>query len=183
MSNSKLLPKAPLTSSLEVSELDSVTNFSRDEVEIALKIAKKTVSISMLQKIHSPDTDITDNFDDGHDTNNLVHVNDNDIDDKLLESTTVETDCIDFGLRALYHENVPISEHYDENNSTMPRAKELVSLVDASKIPKERGFLVKEALDKIIFMENVNIASEKPPQRGTLVSGCPVGKVPITNVS
>ncbi len=55
-----------------------------------------------------------------------------------------------------------------------------MSLVDASKIPKERGFLVEEALDKIIFTEKANIASEKPPPRGTLVSGCCVGKVPST---
>ena len=46
----------------------------------------------MLQEIHLPDTDITDNFDDGHDRNTLAHVNDDDIDDILLESTTVESD-------------------------------------------------------------------------------------------
>jgi hypothetical protein len=33
----------------------------------------------MSQEIHLPDTDITDNLDDGHDTNTLVHVNDDDI--------------------------------------------------------------------------------------------------------
>jgi hypothetical protein len=71
----------------------------------------------MKQEIHLPDTDITDNFDDRHNTNNLVHVNDDDIDDILLESTTVETDCIDFGSRALLHEDVPISEHYNRTTA------------------------------------------------------------------
>ena len=79
----------------------------------------------MKQEIHLPDTDITDNFDDRHNTNNLVHVNDDDIDDILLESTTVETDCIDFGSRALLHEDVPISEQYNAYDSIMPKAKEL----------------------------------------------------------
>ena len=67
----------------------------------------------------------------------------------------------------------------------MPRSKELVSLVDDSKFPKERGVLVEEALDKMISAKKANmIASEKPPPRGTLVSGCcPVGKVRKTNVS
>jgi hypothetical protein len=65
----------------------------------------------------------------------------------------------------------------------MPRAKEIVSLVDASKIPKERGILVEEALDKIISTEKANLASEKPSPRGALVSLCPVGKVRKTYVS
>ena len=64
----------------------------------------------------------------------------------------------------------------------MPRAKQLVSLVDASKFPKERGVIVEDALNKMISTEKVNIVSENPPLRGTLVSGCPVGKVCKTNV-
>ena len=104
------------------------------------------------------------------------------LDDILLESTTVETDCIDFGSRMLYHKDAPILEHYNAYNSIMPRAKELVSLIDASKLHKERDFLVEEALDKIIFMEKANIASEKQPPGGALVSGCPVGKVRKSSV-
>jgi hypothetical protein len=103
-----------------------------------------------------------------------THVDDND--NILIESTSLETDCIDFGSRALHHEDVPESDHYNAYDSNMPRAKELVSLVDASKIPKERGVLVEWALDKIISTEKANMASEKPPPRGTVVSGCPVEK-------
>jgi hypothetical protein len=137
----------------------------------------------MLHETHLPDTDITHNFDDIHNTNTLVHVNDNNLDGILLESTAVETDCIDFGSQALYHKDVSITEHYNAYDSIMPRAKELVSLVDASNIPEERGFLVEEELDKIIFTEKANIACEKPPPRGTLLSGCPVGKVRKAYVS
>jgi hypothetical protein len=132
----------------------------------------------MLQDIHLPDD--SDNFYDDHVTNTLLQFNDNDIDAVLIESTSVETDCSDFGSHALHQEDVPVSDQYNAYNSIVPRAKELVSLVDASKIPKERGFLVEEALDKIIFTEKANIASEKPPPRGILVSGCRVGKVPST---
>jgi hypothetical protein len=155
-----------------------------DSVEIALKNAKNTVPVSMLQEIHLPDeplinlharhnTDVSDNYNDGHGMNTYV---DND-DNILMESTSLETDCIDFGSRALHHEDVPESDHNNAYDSIMPRAKELVSLVDASKIPKERGVLVEEALDKIISTEKANMASEKPPPRGTVVSGCPVGRV------
>ena len=68
-------------------------------------------------------------------------------------------------------------DHDNAYDSIMTRAKELVSLVDASKIPKDRGLLVEEALDKINSTKKANMASEKPPPRGTVVSGCPVGKV------
>ncbi|KAI2505355.1 hypothetical protein MHU86_9061 [Fragilaria crotonensis] len=95
---------------------------------------------------------------------------------------SLETDCIDFGSRALHHEDVSELERYNAYDSIMPRAKELVSLVDASKAHK-RGLLVEEALDKIIFTEKANMASEKPPPKGSLVSGCPVGKVCKTYVS
>ena len=126
---------------------------------------------------------MSDNFDGCHDTNTLVHDGGDDIDDILIESTTVQTDCIDFGSRALHHECVPNSDHYNACKMIMPRAKEQVSLVDASKFPKERGVLMEEALDKIVSTEKANLASEKPPPRGRLVSGCPVGKVCNTNVS
>ena len=100
-----------------------------------------------------------------------------------MESTSLETVCIDFGSRALHHEDIPELERYNAYDSIMPRAKELVSLVDASKSPQERGLLVEEALDKIIFTEKANMASEKPPPKVSLVSGCPVGKVCKTYVS
>jgi hypothetical protein len=172
------------------SVLDCVINYTRDEVEIALKNVKKTVPVSMSQEIHLPDepildlhaghdTDFSQKFDDGHNTNTQV----DDDDDILIESTNVETDCIDFGSRALHHEDIPKSDHYNAYDMIMPRAKELVSLVDASKFPRERGVLVEEALDKIISTEKANIASEKPLPRGTVVSGCPVGKVRKTCVS
>ena len=176
------------------SKLESVINYTRDEVEIALKNAKNTVPVSMTQEIHLPEepmidlhrghaTDVSDNFDEIHDTN--THVDDDH--DILIESTSLETDCIDFGSRALHHEDIgeDITEfdHYNAYDGIMPRAKEIVSLVDASKIPKERGILVEEALDKIISTEKANLASEKPSPRGALVSVCPVGKVRKTYVS
>ena len=59
----------------KASKLDSVINYNRDEVEIALKNAKYTVPVSMSQEIHLPEepiinlhaghvTDVSDNFDD-----------------------------------------------------------------------------------------------------------------------
>jgi hypothetical protein len=143
----------------------------------------------MLQEIHLPDeplinlhaqheTNVSDTFNDGHNMN--THVDDND--NILIESTSLETDCIDFGSRALHHEDVPKLDHYNAYNSIMPRAKELVSLVDALKIPKERGVLVEEALNKIISTKEANMASEKSPPRGIVVSGCPVGNVRKTYV-
>ena len=48
----------------------------------------------MLHETHLPDTDITHNFDDRHNTNTLVHVNDDNLDGILLESTAVETDAL-----------------------------------------------------------------------------------------
>ena len=131
------------------------------------------------------DTDIFDVFDDGNDTTTLAHVHGDDIDDNgiLVESTTVQTDCIDFGLRALPHKDVINCHHYNAYDMIIPRAKELVSLVDASKFPKERGVIVEDALDKMINTKKANIASVNPPLRETLVSGCPVRKVRKTNVS
>jgi hypothetical protein len=163
------------------SKLDSVINYTRDEVEIALKNAKNTVPVSMSQEIHLPEEPLIDVCA-GHETEPWnTHLDDND--NILMESTSLETDCIDFGSRALHHEDVSEFERYNAYDSIMPRAKELVSLVDASKSPQERGLLVEEALDKTIFTEKANMASEKPPPKGSLVSGCPVGKVCKTYVS
>ncbi|KAI2501583.1 hypothetical protein MHU86_12854 [Fragilaria crotonensis] len=151
------------------SKLDSVVNFTRDEVEIALKNAKNTVPVSMSQEIHLPEEPLIDVCA-GHETEHMnTHLDNND--NILMESTSLETDCIDFGSRALHHEDVAKLERYNAYDSIMPRAKELVSLVDASKSPHERGLLVEEALDKIIFTEKANMASEKPPPKGSLVSG------------
>jgi hypothetical protein len=165
----------------KVSVLDRVINYNRIEVEIALKNTKRTVLVSISQKIH--DTDILDVFDDGNDTTTPAHVSGDDVDGILIESTTVQTDCIDFGLRALPHEDILNCHHYNAYYMIMPRAKELVSLVDASKFPKERGVIVEDALDKMISTEKANIASVNPPLRGAIVYGCPVGKVRKTNVS
>jgi hypothetical protein len=167
------------------SVLDRVVNYTREEVEIALRNTKTTVPVSMSQEIYLPDeqaidvrarhdADTLDAFNDG---------NDGDDDDLLVESTTLQSDCIDFGLRALPHEDGLNCQRYNAHDTIIPRAKELVSLVDASKFPKDRGDIVEDALDKMISIEKANIASENPPLRGTLVSGCPVGKVRKTNVS
>jgi hypothetical protein len=126
-----------------------------------------------LQEIHLPDerliilhaqheTDVSENFNDGHGMNTHVDNNDN----ILIESTSLETDCIDFGSRALHQEDVPKPDHYNAYDRTMPTAKEQVSLFDALKIP---NVLVEEALDKIISTEKANMAFEKPPPRGTIV--------------
>ena len=91
---------------------DRVINYSRDEIDIALKSAKKSISISMSKEAHFPDQPITNFddvenaatddcnvFDDGQHSN--VFLDDQDVDNSaLIESTTIETDCIDFGIRA-----------------------------------------------------------------------------------
>jgi hypothetical protein len=64
----------------------------------------------------------------------------------------------------------------------MPRLKELVSIFAASKNCRERGVAVEQALDKHISDEKTNLASEKPPPIGGVVSSCPVGKVRKTKV-
>jgi hypothetical protein len=57
-----------------------------------------------------------------------------------------------------------------------------VSIVAASKNCRERGVAVEQALDKLISDEKANLASEKPPPIGGLISSCPVGKVRKTKV-
>ena len=165
----------------EASLIDRVIlNYTRDEVMIALRNNKRTVPVSMSQEIHMPDfcDEFVDNFacdfpDD-----------DSDIDDVLIECTTVAPDCIDFGSRALHQEDIPISDHYNAYNRIMSRTKELLSLVAASKNPEDWcGVVVEEALDNIISIAKAKIASEKPPPKGMRVSACPVGKVRKTKVS
>jgi hypothetical protein len=165
------------------SVLDRVVNYSREEVEIALRNTKTTVPVSMSQEIYLPNEHVID-LCARLDADACNDGNDGDDDDLLVESTTLQSECIDFGLRgALPHEDVLNCQRYNAHDAIIPRAKELVSLVDASKFPKDRGDIVEDALDKMISIEKANIASENPPLRGTLVSGCPVGKVRKTNVS
>jgi hypothetical protein len=162
-------------------------------VKIALRNTKTTVHVSKLQEIYLPDDQVIDLYT-GHDTDFFGACNDGnhrptladaDGDDKdgVAESTTLGSDCIDFGLRALPHGDVLNYQRYSAHDTIIPRTKELVSLVDASKLPEGRGDIVADALDKMIAIEKANIASENPPLRGALVSGCPVGKLRKTNVS
>ena len=74
----------------------------------------------MLQEVHFPDQPIT-NIDDVENAvtddcnvfNDGQHLNaflDNqDVDNSLIESTTIETDCIDFGTRAILQEGLVLS--------------------------------------------------------------------------
>jgi hypothetical protein len=177
----------------KASVLDRVVNYTREEVEISLRNTKTTVPVSMSQEIYLPDDQVihlytghdTDIFDACNDGNHRATLADSDGDDNdgVAESTTLESDCIDFGLRALPHEEVLNHQRHSAHDTIIPRAKELVSLVDASKLPEERRDIVADALDKMIAIEKATIASENPPLRGTLVSGCPVGKLRKTNVS
>jgi hypothetical protein len=164
----------------KASLIDRVINYTRDEVLIALRNTKRTVPASMSQEVHLPDfcDEFVDNF------AGEFSDDDNDIDDGLIECTTVSPDCIDFGSRALHQEDIPISDHYNAYDRIVPRTKELLSLVAASKNPEDWcGVLVEEALDNIISIAKAKIASEKPPPKGMVVSACPVGKVQKTNVS
>ena len=174
---------------------DRVINYTRDEVHIALKNAKKTIPVSMSQEVHFPDEPITniddvenDATDDGNVVDDGEHSNvfldDQDVDDALIESTTIVTDCIDFGTRAIFQEcTVDVNQDSKVYDAIMSRVKELVSLVEASRNTKERLTLVEGALDQIICNEKANVASEKLAPKGALVSACPVGKVRRTYVS
>ena len=62
----------------------------------------------------------------------------------------------------------------------MPRVKELVSILAASKNHRECEVKVEQALDKLISDEKANIASEKPSPIGGVVSSCPVKKTKIS---
>ena len=115
----------------KASVLERLINYTREEVLIALSNTKTTVPVSMSQEIHLPDeqviddTDIFDVFHDGNDTTTLAYVDGDGIDDDdiLVESTTGQTDCIDFGLCALPLEDVLNCHHYNAYNMIMPRAK------------------------------------------------------------
>ena len=95
----------------------------------------------------------------------------------------MDSDSIDFGSRLHHQDKIPDALFYNPYNMFMKRVKELVSIVAASKNCHERGEAVEEALDKLISVEKANLASEKPPPIGGVVSSCPVGKVKKTKVS
>ena len=89
----------------------------------------------------------------------------------------MDSNCIDFGSRVHHQDEFPNASFYNPYNMFMPRVKELVSIVAASKNCREGGVAVKQALDKLISDEKANLASEKPPPIGGAVSSCPVRKV------
>ena len=107
----------------------------------------------------------------------------NDDDDAWLVESIVESDCIDFGSRVHHQDQFPDALFYNPYDMIMPRVKELVSIVAASKKCRERGVAVEQALDKLISDEKANLAPEKPPPIGGVVSSCPVWKVKKTKVS
>ena len=77
-------------------------------------------------------TDDCNVFNDGQHWN--VFLDDQDVDNSLIESTTMETDCIDFGTRAIPQEEYTVEvNHSNAYNTIMSRVKELVSLVEASR--------------------------------------------------
>ncbi|KAI2502158.1 hypothetical protein MHU86_12294 [Fragilaria crotonensis] len=134
----------------------------------------------MSQEVHLQH-ELCDDCHDGGSGDNY-HDDDDDDDAWLIESK-VDSDCIDFGSRVHHQDEFPDSLLYNPYDMFMPRVKELVSIVAASKNCRERGLAVEEALDKLISVEKANLASEKPPPIGEVVSSCPVGKVKKSKVS
>ena len=84
-----------------------------------------------------------------------VFLDNQDVDKSLIESTTIETDCIDFGTRgAILQEYTVDGNHSNAAYDTiMSRVKELLSLVEASRNTKEIVTLVEESLDQLICNE------------------------------
>lgn len=147
---------------------------------VALKHSSTNVPISMSQEVYLQDDESLDNCHGSH------HGDDNyndDDDDAWLVESIVDSDCIDFGSRVHHQDEFPDALFYNPYDMFMPRVKELVSIVAASKNCRERGVAVEQALDKLISDEKANLASEKPPPIGGVVSSCPVGKVKKTKVS
>lgn len=159
------------------SVIDRVINYSRDEVMVALKQTSANVPVAMSQEVYLQD----ESSDERHDSEDYCE--DIDDDDAWLIESTVDSDCIDFGSRIHHQDEYPDALFYNPYDMFMPRVKELVSIVAASKNCRQRGVLVEQALDKLIFEEKENLASEKPPPRGGVVSSCAVGKVKRTKVS
>ncbi len=140
---------------------------------MALKHSSTNVPISTSQEVYLQDDE---SLDDCHDSQCGDNNNDDDNDAWLVKST-VDSDCIYFGSRVHHQDTFPDALFYNPYNMFMPRVKELVSIVAASKNCREGGVAVKQALDKLISDEKANLASKKPPPIGGAVSSCPVRKV------
>ncbi len=145
---------------------------------MALKHSSTNVPISMSQEVYLQDYESLDDCHNGHCGDN----NNDDEGNAWLVECTVDSDCIDFGSRVHHQDEFPDALFFNPYDMFMPRVKELVSIVAASKNCRERGVAVEQALDKLISDEKANLASEKPPPIGGVVSSCPVGKVRKTKV-
>ena len=117
-----------------------------------------------------------ESHDNCHDSDGGDNYNDDD-DDAWFVKSTVDSDCIDFGSRVHHQDEFPVALFYNPYVMFMPRVKELVSIVAASTNRRERGEKVEQALHKLISDEKANLASQKSPPIGGVVSSCPVGKV------
>jgi hypothetical protein len=127
--------------------MDQVINYSRDEVMVALKHSSTNIPLSMSQEVYLQDESSGNHYDsDGRDK--CV----DDGNDECLIESTVGSDCIDFWCQ-LHHEDEFPDAIYNPYDLIIPRAKELVSIVSASKNCRECGILVEQALDKIILEE------------------------------
>ena len=140
---------------------------------VALKHSSTNIPLSMSQEVYLLDES-------SEDFNDIEAGNDDN--DGLLFESAVGSDIIDFGSRHQHEEDITEAV-YNPYDMIIPRAKELVSIVSASKNCRERGVAIEEALNNLISKEKENLASEKPPPRGGIVSVCPVGKVKKTKVS
>ena len=70
---------------------------------------------------------------DCHDGGSGDNYHDDDDDDAWLIESKVDSDCIDFGSRVHHQDEFPDSLFYNPYDMFMPRVKELVSIVVASK--------------------------------------------------
>ncbi len=141
---------------------------------MALKHSSTNVPIYISQEVYLRDAQSLDDCHNSHHGDNNNHDEDN----AWLVESTVDSDCIDFGSFVHHQDQFPDALFYNAHNMFMPQVKELESIVVASKNCGERGVAVEQALDKLISHENkANLASEKPPPIGGVVSSCPVGKV------
>jgi hypothetical protein len=123
----------------------------------------------MSQEVYFQDDESLDDCHNSHCGDN----NNNDEDDAWLVESTVYSDCNDFGSRVHHQDKFPDALLYNPYDILMPRVKEQVSIVAASKNCRERGVAVEQALDKLISDDKANLASEKPPPIGGVVSSCP----------
>ena len=110
-----------------------------------------------------------ESLDDCHDSHRGDKNNDDEVNVWLVKST-VDSDCIYFGSRVHHQDTFPDALFYNPYDMSMPRVKELVSIVAASRNCCERGVANQQALDKLISDEKANLALEKPPPIGGVVS-------------